>query len=72
MTADGPSDEELKQRQLDQERADRRALEQAENQEEALRHQRRADKAEYLREKLEERQRAERQADDDSDPPSAA
>ena len=72
MTPDEPSAEELKQRQLDQERADRRALEHAETPEEALRHQRRADKAEYLREKLEQRQRAERDAGGDADPPAAA
>ncbi|MGA9860451.1 MAG: hypothetical protein WBQ18_21485 [Solirubrobacteraceae bacterium] len=72
MSTDVPSAEELKRRQRDQELAEREGLEHAETVAEAARHERRADKAGYLREKLEQRQRAERDADDDFDPPAAA
>jgi hypothetical protein len=57
--------EELKRRQLAQERAEREALEDADSAAEARTHERRADKARYLREKLTERERADRDAADD-------
>ncbi len=59
--------EELERRQLAQERAEREALERADSGADARTHERRADKARYLREKLQERERADRDAvDDDS------
>lgn len=65
---DEPADvEELERRQLAQERAEREALERADSSADARTHERRADKARYLREKLQERERADRDAvDDDS------
>ena len=55
--------EELKLRQARQERAERRELAEAETEAEAETHQRRADKASYLRQKLEEQQRAGRESE---------
>lgn len=72
MTGNEPSAEDLKRRQIEQEQAEREGLKQAETPAQAERHRRRADKAGYLREKLEERQRAEREDDGDFDPPAAA
>jgi hypothetical protein len=57
-----PSLDELKRRQRDQEQAEREQLAESENQAEADRHRRRADKASYLRQKLEQRERADRDA----------
>jgi hypothetical protein len=54
--------EELKRRQLAQEQAEREALEHADTGADALTHERRADKARYLREKLQEQERADREA----------
>jgi hypothetical protein len=72
MTADDPPAQELKHRQLAQERAERERLADAEDGADAERHLRRADKAGYLRRKLEERERSERAAGIDDEPPPAA
>ena len=72
MPAEDPPTQELKLRQLAEERAEREQLADAENEAEAQRHRRRADKAGYLRRKLEERERSERAAMDDDGPPPAA
>jgi hypothetical protein len=53
---------QLKQRQRDQERLEREQLSRADTEAEAERHRRRADKAHYLRQKLEEREQSERDA----------
>lgn len=63
MTSDEPTTEELRLRQLAEQRAQLRGLEHAETEAEAETHLRRAEKAGYLREKLEEQQRADREAD---------
>jgi hypothetical protein len=63
MTDDEPTVEELKQRQLAQELAEREALDNADTEADADKHQRRADKARYLREKLQEREQADREAE---------
>jgi hypothetical protein len=57
--------EELKRRQLAQEQAEREALEKAQSSADARTHERRADKARYLREKLQEREQADREASED-------
>jgi hypothetical protein len=67
--ADDISTEALKRRQLDQERAEREQLSEADNEVDADRHRRRAEKAGYLGRKLQERERAERDAADDDEPP---
>jgi hypothetical protein len=72
MPGEDPPTEELRLRQLSQERAEREQLADAENEADARRHRRRADKAGYLRRKLAERERSERQAGDDDDLPPAA
>ena len=72
MSSDDPSVEDLKRRQSDEERAEREQLAESSGAADAARHRRRADKARYLRHKLEERQLAERDADDDPDLPPAA
>ena len=59
MTGDEPSTDELRRRQLDQERAGSEQLADADSDAEADRHRRRAEKASYLRRKLEERARSE-------------
>lgn len=59
--------EQLKRRQLAQEQAEREALEHADSDADALTHERRADKARYLREKLQEREQADREAAHDDD-----
>jgi hypothetical protein len=53
----------LKTQQRERERGERRLAERAPEPDEAALHARRAEKAEYLREKLEERDRSEREAD---------
>lgn len=58
MTSDEPPTEELRRRQLATEAAERREQERADEAAEADTHRRRADKAGYLRHKLEEQQRA--------------
>ena len=50
---------ELKQRQLAQEQAASEALEHADTDADAAKHERRADKARYLRQKLQQRERSE-------------
>ncbi len=57
----------LKRQQLAQEQTAREALEHAETEADAEVQERRADKARYLREKLQERQRADREAADRED-----
>jgi hypothetical protein len=57
--------EELKQRQLHQEQVSREQLAGAETPGEADQSRRRADKARYLREKLEEQEQADQQAESD-------
>lgn len=68
MTDEEPTVEELKQRQLAQELAERDALDHADTEADADKHQRRADKARYLREKLQEREQADRQAESEDRP----
>ncbi len=72
MAGEDPPTQELKLRQLAQERAERERLAGAENGADAQRHLRRADKASYLRRKLEERERSEQEAAEDDEPPPAA
>jgi hypothetical protein len=72
MTADEFSTEELRRRQLNRERAEREQLSEADSDADADRHRRRAEKAGYLRGKLEERAQAEHDAADDDEPPPAA
>ncbi len=56
--------EELKIVQADREAAEREAAESAVDEEEVAQHERRADKARYLKEKLEDRAESERQLDE--------
>jgi len=72
MSGEDPSVEELRRQQREHERLERDQLAESESGAEADRHRRRADKAAYLRRKLEQRQRAERDANDDPDLPPAA
>jgi hypothetical protein len=67
VSRDDPTIEELKRRQLDVERAERAELAEAENEAAAERHRRRADKARYLREKLEEQATSEHEVARDQD-----
>jgi len=69
MSEDEPTTQELKLRQLQRELEERKRVEQADTDEGTDSHQRRADKAEYLRHKLEEREESERRAgfSDDGD-----
>ena len=62
MPEEEPTTQELKVEQLQRELAERERAQEAETDEGTGSHQRRADKAEYLREKLEEREESERQA----------
>lgn len=62
MEDDNPTTQELKVRQLQREVEERERARQAETDEGTGSHKRRADKAEYLREKLEEREKSERDA----------
>lgn len=55
-----PNTEELKLVQIEREQAERSRAESVPDDEEAAQHERRADKARYLAEKLEERARSER------------
>jgi hypothetical protein len=72
MTGEDPPTHELKLRQLAEERAEREQLANADNEADAQRHLRRADKADYLRRRLEERERSEREGGLDDEPPPAA
>lgn len=58
-----PETEELREAQLEREEAESEQAASAPTADEAAQHQRRADKAAYLREKLEERAQSEREAD---------
>lgn len=58
MADDDPSTEELSRRQLEQVKAAAEAMEASETEAETHKHERRAEKASYLREKLAEQQRA--------------
>jgi len=59
-----PITEELKQAQRERERAERRRAESVSDEDDAAQHERRADKAKYLADKLEERAESERRQDD--------
>jgi hypothetical protein len=59
-----PKTEELKVTQLEREQAERRRAESAPDEDEAVQHERRAEKARYLAEKLEKRAESERRQDD--------
>ena len=59
-----PKTEELKLTQLQREQAERRHAAAAPDEDEAVQHERRAEKARYLAEKLEERAESERQQGD--------
>jgi 5'-deoxynucleotidase YfbR-like HD superfamily hydrolase len=63
VSGDEPTTEELRLRQLEEERTQLRGLDDARTEAEAEIHLRRADKAGYLRQKVEEQQRADRDAD---------
>jgi len=58
---DEPDTAELKAQQLDHVAYERRAADHAEEPAEVAAHQRRAEKADYLRRKLEERERSEQE-----------
>lgn len=62
MTPD-PETQELKIQQSERERSEQDLAASSPVQSEAAQHERRAEKAEYLREKLEERERSEREAE---------
>ena len=68
MAEEDPTTEELRLDQLGREAAERESAERAPTEDAAEQHGRRAEKAEYLREKLEERAEAEREAGE-PDPP---
>ena len=59
-----PITEELKLSQLEREQAERRRARNVPDEDEAAQHERRAEKARYLAEKLEERAESEREQDD--------
>ena len=61
-TPEEPTTGELRAVQVDRESKARNAAEQAESEEETAQHDRRAAKSAYLRQKLEEREEAERKA----------
>jgi hypothetical protein len=65
--ADAPRIADIKRRQREEELAEREQLADADIGADAERHRRRADKARYLREKLEERERADQEAAKDDD-----
>jgi hypothetical protein len=67
-----PDTEELLSKQLAREFAERELAEVAPEEEETLEHKRRADKARYLREKLDERAQSERDAATDDQPTGGA
>jgi hypothetical protein len=60
-----PTTQELRVEQLQRERAEREAASEGVTPDDTEQHERRADKASYLREKLEERAEAERESADD-------
>lgn len=63
MTDSDPKTEELKLTQIERERAERTRAQKVPDEEEAAQHERRAEKARYLAEKLEERAESERRRD---------
>ena len=63
---DDPTTQELRLSQLRRERAEREMAEQTPADEGADKHERRADRAAYLREKLEQRAESEREPDKES------
>ena len=63
MQHEEPITETLRRRTSAQEQAERDALAEAASAEDALKHKRRADKAAYLRAKLEQQSRADEQRD---------
>jgi hypothetical protein len=65
MADEHPEREELKDRQRNQEQVERELLQEADSESDAERHRRRADKAAYLRSKLEAQERADREVPDD-------
>jgi hypothetical protein len=64
MADDQHKTEELKIVQADREAAEREAADSAADDDEVAQHERRADKARYLRKKLEEREESERRLDE--------
>ena len=64
MTDEPHKTEELKIVQADREATERDAARSAVDEDEVAQHERRADKARYLREKLEEREESERRVDE--------
>lgn len=67
MVGDNPPTKRLKDRQEEEERAEREQLDEAITPAEAELHRRRADKADYLRRKLEQRERSEDASGDDGE-----
>ena len=67
MSDEDPTTQELRIEQLQREAAEQRRADTSIDANEADQHERRADKAGYLREKLEQRARSEREADDADD-----
>jgi hypothetical protein len=64
VVSEEPITQELKLTQLERERAERRRAKAVADEEEAAQHDRRAEKARYLAEKLEERAESERRRDE--------
>ena len=62
-----PTTQELRIEQLQRDRAEREAAEEGVTPDDTEQHERRAERASYLREKLEERARAERESGDDQE-----
>lgn len=65
MSGDEPTIEELRRQQLESERAERQALADAQTGADAETHRRRADKASYLRHKLDKQRQADLEGDAD-------
>jgi hypothetical protein len=70
MPDDEPSTEQLQSAQLRRELSEREQAREASDDTEQLAHARRAEKASYLLEKLEERERSEQETDPEDDPTS--
>ena len=62
VVREDPTTEELRREQLEREIAEREQAQRSISEEDTAQHVRRATKAEYLREKLEQRARSEREA----------
>jgi hypothetical protein len=67
MADEDPTTQELRIAQVKRENEERELAREGVTPDDTDQHERRADKAEYLREKLEDRARAEREAADDED-----